>query len=287
MKIWFKRYLLLMPLVIWLLIFLVFPYCYIFIQSFFETDNFGKTIPGVSLDSYKRAFSNSLYIGTIFRTLMYAVLVAIICILLSLPLAYWIAFKVKKNKTFMYTLIALPLWVSYIIRAYAWKIILGREGVLNTFFQWAHITDKPVEYFLYSTFSTIVCLVYILTPFVAIPIYTAFEQIPKSLIEAAKDLGAGSFTTFRKVVFPLALPGIISGGTFALVLTMGDFLSPLLLGGPNTLFISNIVQNLFGTSNDRPLGSAVGILILLLIFLIIAIAARAEKKYSSLKSNAR
>lgn len=287
MKGWLKKYSLLLPLVVWLFVFLLLPYCFVFIQSFLESDSFGKTIPGVSIDSYQRAFSNSLYIGTIFRTLMYAVLVAILCILLSLPLAYWIAFKVKRNKTLLYTLISLPLWVSYIIRAYAWKIILGKEGLLNTFLQWAHITDKPVEYFLYSTFSTIVCLVYILTPFVAIPVYTAFEQIPKSLIEAAKDLGAGSFTTFRKVIFPLALPGIISGGTFALVLTMGDFLSPLLLGGPNTLFISNIVQNLFGTSNDRPLGSAVGILILLLIFLILGIAARSEKKYSSLKSDAR
>ncbi len=287
MQSWFKKYSLLLPLVVWLLLFLVLPYLYILIQSFYTTDSFGKTIPGFSIDSYQRAFSNSLYIGTVFRTLMYAVIVAFICIFISLPLAYFIAFKVKKNKTLLYTLIALPFWVSYIVRAYAWKIILGREGLLNEFLMWTGITKEPVEYFLYSTFSTIVCLVYILTPFVAIPVYTAFEQIPKSLIEAAKDLGAGSFTTFRKVIFPLALPGIISGGTFALVLTMGDFLAPLLLGGPNTLFISNIIQNLFGTSNDRPLGSAIGMLILLLIFLILQLAAHYEKKYSSLKSDTR
>ena len=122
---------------------------------------------------------------------------------------------------------------------------------------------------------------HIFTPFVAIPIYTAFEQIPRPLIEASKDLGAGSFATLRKVILPLALPGIISGGTFALVLTMGDFLAPLLLGGPNTLFVSNIVQNLFGTSNDRPLGSTLGIVILGVIFLVLEGSSLVEKKYST------
>lgn len=266
--------------------FLLGPYIYMFIQSFFTADEFGQTVPGFSLDAYQKIFTNSLYYGTVLRTLMYAIITALVCVLLSLPLAYFIAFKVKKHKLLLYSLIALPFWVSYIVRAYSWKIILGREGILNSFLQWAHITNHPLEFLLYSTFSAIVCLVYILTPFVAIPVYTAFEQIPKSLVEASKDLGAGSFTTFWKVIFPLALPGIISGATFALVLAMGDFLAPLLLGGPNTLFISNIVQNLFGSANDRPLGSATGIVILLLILVILQLANRLEKKFSSLKSNA-
>lgn len=285
MKAWFRKYILLLPLAIWLFVFLVLPYGYILIQSFFSTDSFGKSIPGFTLDSYKKVFSNALYIETVFRTLGYAVLVALICVLLSLPLAYFIAFKVNKNKTILYSLIALPFWVSYIVRAYAWKIILGKEGLLNGFLQWTHITHTPVTYFLYNTFSTIVCLVYILTPFVAIPMYTAFEQIPRSLMEASRDLGAGSFTTFRRIIFPLAFPGIISGATFALVLAMGDFLAPLLLGGPNTLFISNIIQNLFGTSNDRPLGSAVGIIIFMLISVILQLTIRYEKRFSSLKAD--
>lgn len=287
MKSFLRKYSPLLPLLLWLLVFLVLPYVWILIQSFFTTDSFGKTIPAFSFESYQKIFSNSLYYGTILRTLMYGVLVAVVCVLLSLPLAYFIAFKIKKNKALLYSLIALPFWVSYIVRAYSWKIILGKEGILNSFLMWTGITNHPLEFLLYSTFSTIVCLVYILTPFTAIPIYTAFEQIPKSLVEASKDLGAGSFTTFRRIIFPLALPGIISGATFSLVLAMGDFLAPLLLGGPNTLFISNIVQNLFGTSNDRPMGSATGMVILLLIFLLLSIANRYEKKFSSLKSTER
>lgn len=280
-----SKYFLLAPLVIWLLLFLLLPYFFVLVQSFLKSDDFGNVVYDVNVDSYEKIFANSLYYSTIFYTFLYAVLVAVICIVISLPLAYYISFKVRKNKLLLYSLIVLPFWVSYIVRAYAWKIILGENGILNSLLMKTGITSHPVEQFLYSTFSTIVCLVYILTPFVAIPIYTAMEQIPKSLVEASKDLGAGSFTTFRRVIFPLALPGIISGGTFALVLTMGDFLAPLLLGGPKTLFISNIVQNLFGTSNDKPLGSAVGIIILLLILVVLEISSYFEKKYSSFKTN--
>src|SRR5262249_1021191 len=155
----------------------------------------------------------------------------------------------------LYTLIIVPLWVSYIVRAYAWKIILGREGILNSFLQWAHITHAPVEAFLYSEWAIVIGLVHIYTPFVLMPVYTGFEQSPRPVVEAWKDLGAGRITTFFRIVLPLALPGVIAGATFAFVLTLGDFLAPVLLGGPDSLMISNVVQNLFGTSNDRPLGS--------------------------------
>ena len=277
----FLRYGLIFPLIIWLLLFLILPYSLIFIQSFLQTDDFGKVIYKFQVSTYEKVFTSSLYYGTLLRTFGYAVIVASICILLSIPIASYIAFKVRQNKTLLYTLIVLPFWISYIVRAYAWKIILGENGILNSFFIQIGLTSKPFHFLLYSNFSVLVCLVHIFTPFVVIPVYTAFEQIPKPLIEASKDLGAGSFDTLGKVILPLALPGIISGGTFALVLTMGDFLSPLLLGGPNTLFVSNIVQNLFGTSNDKPLGSALGIIILAVIFLVLESSSILEKKYSS------
>jgi spermidine/putrescine transport system permease protein len=279
------RYLLILPLVGWLTVFLVLPYVFILCQSFFRSDEFGRVIYEVNFDSYVKIFTNPLYYGTLLRTLGFALVVAAGCVLLSLPLAYYIAFRVQKHKTLLYTLIVLPFWISYIVRAYAWKIILGQNGILNTFLVTTGLADAPLEFLLYSDVSTVICLVHIFTPFVAIPVYTAFEQIPKSLLEASRDLGANGFTTFRRVVLPLALPGIISGGTFALVLTMGDFLAPLLLGGPRTIFISNIVQNLFGTSNDKPLGSAVGIVMLLLVVVILEISSRVEKRYSSFKSD--
>jgi spermidine/putrescine transport system permease protein len=276
-----KKYFLLLPLLIWLLLFLILPYIFILTQSVLATDDFGDIIYDFNLDSYVKIVANPLYYQTLIRTFLYAIIVALVCTLLSLPLAYFIAFKVKKHKSFYYTLIVLPFWMSYIVRAYAWKIILGQEGILNTSLLNLGIIKSPLQFLLYSDFSVILCLIYIFLPFVCIPIYTSFEQISKSLIEASKDLGANSWDTFSKVIFPLVLPGIISGGTLALVLTLGDFLAASLLGGPNTLFISNIVQNLFGTSNDKPLGSAIGVVLLILVFLLLHFSAKYEKKHET------
>lgn len=270
-----------MPLLLWLLLFLALPYFFILTQSVLATDNFGKVVYQLNLDSYIKIFTNPLYYETLARTFIYAIIVALVCIILSLPLAYFIAFKVKKYRSFYYTLIVLPFWMSYIMRAYAWKIILGQEGILNSSLMNMGIINKPLRFVLYSDFSVILCLIYIFLPFVCIPIYASFEQISKSLVEASKDLGANSWSTFRKVIFPLVLPGVISGGTLALVLTLGDFLAASLLGGPNTLFISNIVQNLFGTSNDKPLGSAVGVVLLVLVFLLLELSSRYEKKHET------
>ncbi len=276
-----NKYLLLLPLLLWLLLFLVLPYFFILTQSVLATDDFGKVIYHFNLDSYIKIFTNPLYYETLTRTFIYSIIVALACILLSLPLAYFIAFKVTKHKSFYYTLIVLPFWMSYIMRAYAWKIILGEQGIFNSSLMNLGIIDKPLRFVLYSDFSVILCLIYIFLPFVCIPIYTSFEQISKSLVEASKDLGANSWKTFWKVIFPLVLPGVISGGTLALVLTLGDFLAASLLGGPNTLFISNIVQNLFGTSNDKPLGSAVGVVLLVLVFLLLEFSSRYEKKHET------
>jgi len=276
-----NKYLLLAPLLLWLFLFLVLPYFFILTQSVLTTDDFGKVIYHFNLDSYIKIFTNPLYYETLTRTFIYAIIVALACILLSLPLAYFIAFKVQKHKSFYYTLIVLPFWMSYIVRAYAWKIILGEQGIFNSSLMNLGIIDKPLRFVLYSDFSVILCLIYIFLPFVCIPIYTSFEQISKSLVEASKDLGANSWKTFWKVIFPLILPGVISGGTLALVLTLGDFLAASLLGGPNTLFISNIVQNLFGTSNDKPLGSAVGVVLLVLVFLLLEFSSRYEKKHET------
>ncbi|TAE37932.1 MAG: ABC transporter permease [Cytophagia bacterium] len=278
-------YLLFLPLALWMLLFLVLPYTRVFIQSFYTIDDFGVLQPALSFDSYKRFFTKELYYFTLFKTFGLSAVVTAIALIVSIPLAYYIAFKATKNKTLLYTLIILPLWVSYIVRAYAWKIILGEEGILNSFLQFIGFIDSPISALLYSDLAVVIGMVHIYTPFVLMPIYTSFEQIPTSLVEASKDLGANRFITFFKVVLPLSLPGIITGGTFAFVLSLGDFLAPNLLGGSNTLFISNIFQNMFGTSNDKPLGSAIGIVLLVVVLFVLDMSSRAEKRYSSLNSD--
>jgi spermidine/putrescine transport system permease protein len=276
--------LLLLPPTLWLFLFLVLPYLGLFVQSFLRSDEFGNVVLSPTTEHYERLFTKPLYATTLLYTFEMAAIVTAISVLISLPLAYVIAFKLKRYKELVYTLVIVPLWVSYIVRAYAWKIILGREGILNTFLLYVGVVDEPVEAFLYSQWAVVIGLVHIFTPFVLMPIYTAFEHIPRSLVEASHDLGAGRFTTFRRVVLPLALPGIIAGATFAFVLTLGDFLAVTLLGGPNTLMISNVVQNLFGTSDDRPLGSAVGIVMLIVVLAILEAASRAERSLGSIDS---
>jgi spermidine/putrescine transport system permease protein len=277
-------YLLFLPLALWMTTFLILPYLRVLNQSFYTADEFGRLQPGFTLANYRKFFGRELYFGTLTETFLFSMAVTVCCLLLAIPLCYYIAFKAKKNKTLLYTLIILPLWVSYIVRAYAWKIILGQEGILNTFLMATGLAAQPVEVLLYSDLAVAICMVHIYSPFVIMPIYTAFEQIPRSLLEASKDLGANRFTTFFKVVLPLSLPGIIAGATFAFVLSLGDFLAPLLLGGNDTLFISNIFQNMFGTSNDKPLGSAIGIVMLVIVLAVLELSSRAEKRFGSLSS---
>jgi spermidine/putrescine transport system permease protein len=264
------------PPALWLVVFLVLPYVALLFQSFLATDELGRVVYSPTLEHYGRFLKKPVYYETLFETFKIAGIVTVLCVLLSVPLAYVIAFKVKKYKGLLYTLVIVPLWVSYIVRAYAWKIILGREGILNSFLTFTGITDGPIDAFLYSRAAVIIGLVHIFTPFVLMPVYTSFEHIPRPLIEASKDLGAGRFTTFFRVVLPLAMPGIIAGATFAFVLTLGDFMAVFLLGGPDTLMISNVVQNLFGTSDDRPLGSVIGIVMLVVVILILELTGRAE-----------
>lgn len=279
--------LLVLPPGVWLLLFLVLPYLALFGQSFLSTDDLGRVVASPTLAPYQALFTKPLYRDTLLYTFRVALTVTALCILLAVPLAYAIAFKLRRHKQLVYTLVIVPLWVSYIVRAYAWKIILGLEGILNTFLIYIGVASGPVEAFLYSRWAVVLCLVHIFTPFVLMPIYTAFEHIPRSLIEASKDLGAGRVSTFVRVVLPLALPGIIAGGTMAFVLTLGDFLAPLLLGGTDTMMISNVVQNLFGTSNDRPLGSAIGVVMLVLVLVVLELTARAERSVASLDTGAR
>jgi spermidine/putrescine transport system permease protein len=280
-------YLLFLPLTVWMVLFLILPYLRILVQSFYTADEFGRLQPGFTWHNYTRFFAKDLYYGTLMDTFLLSLGVTICCLLLALPICYYIAFKAKKNKTLLYTLIILPLWVSYIVRAYAWKIILGQEGILNSFLMKIGLTKAPIEALLYSDWAVMICMIHIYSPFVMMPIYTAFEQIPRSLVEASKDLGANRLTTFFKVVLPLSLPGVIAGATFAFVLSLGDFLAPALLGGNNTLFIANIFQNMFGTSNDKPLGSAIGIIMLIVVLVLLEVSSRAEKRFGSLSSGTR
>ena len=191
--------------------------------------------------------------------------VMLFSMLLGYPLAYFLSFHAGGRKDLFYQLVIIPLWVSYLVRAYAWKTILGTDGVLNTLLQYVHLTQHPLDFLLYSPFAVVLTLTHIYTPFTFLPIYASLEHIPRNLVEASHDLGASPAQTFWRVIFPLSIPGVLAGATFAFVLSLGDFLAPLLLGGPSGIMISNIVVSLFGAAYNWPLGAAISFCMLALV----------------------
>src|SRR5205085_11549622 len=230
--------------------------------------------------NYKEVLQKSVYWETLLRSMWIAARVMLFSLALGYPLAYFLSFYAGKRKDLLYQLIIIPLWVSYLVRAYAWKTILGSDGVLNTLLQYVHLTRHPLDFLLYSPFAVVLTLTHIYTPFAFLPIYAALEHIPRNLVEASHDLGATPAQTFWKVILPLSIPGVLAGATFAFVLSLGDFLAPLLLGGPSGIMISNIVVSLFGAAYNCPLGAAVSLVMLLLVVALITGTERIEKKLS-------
>ena len=268
------------PPLLWIALFLLIPYAMLFCFSFWRLSALEVIVHQWNLDNYRELLHNPMYAEVLGRSMLIATAVTMFALLLGYPLAYFLSFRATTRKELLYQLVIIPLWVSYLVRGYAWKTILGSEGVLNGFLQYLHIVHHPVESLLYSPFAVVLMLTHIYTPFVFLPIYAALEHVPRNLIEASLDLGASPVRTFWRVVFPLSLPGVLAGATFAFVLTLGDFLAPLLVGGPSGIMISNIVANLFGSAYDWPLGAAISLCVLILVVVLLSLVERVEKKWS-------
>jgi len=267
------------PPILWVTIFLLLPYALMLAHSFWLVRD-GVIAHEWNLQNYAKLFQNPVYLEVLFRTMRIAAGVTLLSLLLGYPLAYYMSFHAGVRKDLLYQLVIVPLWVSYLVRGYAWKTILGSEGVLNGFLQYIHLTKEPVSFFLYSPFAVVLMLTHIYTPFVFLPIYASLEHIPRTLIEASQDLGASPRKTFVRVILPLSLPGLLAGGTFAFVLSLGDFLAPLLVGGPSGTMIANLVQSLFGAAYDWPLGAAISVFILIITLALLALTQRVEKRWS-------
>lgn len=267
------------PPLFWVAAFLLLPYALMFVHSLWAVRE-GVIVHQWNWENYKTLFSNPLYAEVLFRTMRIAASVTLCSLLLGYPLAYYLAFHARARKDLLYQLVIVPLWVSYLVRGYAWKTILGSDGVLNGFLQYLHLTHQPVGFFLYSPFAVVLMLTHIYTPFVFLPIYAALEHIPRPLIEASQDLGASSWQTFWRVILPLSMPGLLAGATFAFVLSLGDFLAPLLVGGPSGTMIANVVQSLFGAAFDWPLGAAISVVILVITISLLFLSEFLEKRWA-------
>lgn len=265
--------------VLWIALFMLLPYGIIVTYSFW-LKKYPTFIPAFQFGNYITIFTDPQYVLVFLRTLKISILVSIASFLLAYPFAYWLVFRCRSAalRTWLYMAVIAPLWVSYLLRAYIWKTILGTEGVLNSFLMSIGLIDEPSSLFLYNQFAMVVTLTYIFIPFMVMPIYTALEKIPTNLTEASADLGMGPWRSFWHVTLPLSLPGVAAGFTLTFCLSFGDFIAPFLVGGPDGNLIANVIATQFGAALNWPLGSALAIVMLIVVLTIVSLSDRMERK---------
>ncbi|MEA3230382.1 MAG: ABC transporter permease [Thermodesulfobacteriota bacterium] len=255
------------PVLLWLFLMIVLPHIDLFIKSFRIENDADQMV--WSLDNYRMFFTEPIYWLTFVRTAVYSILVTFLTFIVALPVAFFITKVVKPRFTgFLTLLLLLPFWVSEMVRVYGWMILLRESGVINHFLLKLGILDQPVE-MLYNDATMILGLVYTSMLFMVVPLVSVLESLDDSLIEAAYDLGGGIWSTLVKIIIPHAAPGIISGSIVVFMLTLGNYLTPNLMGGKNSLWFTEQIYNQFIASFNWNQGSAFGFLLLILSSLVI------------------
>jgi spermidine/putrescine transport system permease protein len=194
--------------------------------------------------------------------------------LLAYPMAYFLAFRVKRHKMIWLMAITLPFWTSYLLRVFSWKLMLGFGGVINSGLIKLGIIEQPLEFLLYNPISVVITLAHSWVAFAILPIYVSLEKIDRSLLEAATDLGDGRIARFFRITLPLSLPGTIASSVLVFVPTVGDYITPTLVGGTSGIMVGNVIQSLFGKANNWPLGAAVSIFMMAVVGLLVWIFLR-------------
>ena len=260
---------------LWLGAFFVVPMLTVVLYSFWRVADY-QIVPDFTLESYRR-LAAGLYAGVFLRTIRISIAVTGLSLLIGYPVAYFLARKVRFFKLTLLLLVILPLWTSYLVRTYAWMLILGREGVANQALMSAGVIDAPLTWLLYSDFAVTIALVHIYLPYLILPLYAVLEKIDASVLEAAWDLGGGRLRTFLSVILPLSLPGVATGCLFVLIPSMGAFITPELLGGTRSIMIGSIVAQQFGVAYEYPFGSALALTLMGLILLFAVALLRAGR----------
>jgi spermidine/putrescine transport system permease protein len=209
-----------------------------------------------SLAQYRASLGRAGYRALFLRSLEISSLVTAITVLLAYPMAYFVAFRVEKSKFVWLVLLTIPFWTSYLLRVFAWKVILGYNGVVNSGLLSLGLIHQPLEFLLYNPTAVVVALAHAWAPFAILPIYVSLEKIDRSLLEAAADLGDGTVRRFFRVTLPLSMPGVIAAAVVIFVPTTGDYVTPSLVGGSNGVMIANIIEVQFDKVGNWPLGAA-------------------------------
>jgi putative spermidine/putrescine transport system permease protein len=271
---WLRGVALLVPPLGWFLLLYIAALAVLFVSAFWSVDVFTtKVVHAWNLDNFREIFTSSAWRRVVERTVVIAALVTLTDALIAFPFAYYMArLASRRTRALLFVLVLLPLWSSYLVRVYAWKVILAQDGILN----WSlHKIGLPGANIGYSNTAMWLVFSYIWLPFMILPVFAALERIPDSYIEASRDLGARGFRTFRSVILPLALPGVIAGSIFTFSLTLGDYITPTLVGGAGSTFIGNIVYNTgLGAAGNLPFAAAFASIPLVIMAVYLTLARR-------------
>jgi spermidine/putrescine transport system permease protein len=267
----------LVPPLAWFSVFMIVPYAMLFYYSLGSVD-YMSFKPGLSAANFIRVFSTEPYAGVLLKSIKLGLITAIGSAILAYPVAFCLAFHTRseRRKFQLYLLVIVPWWAAYLVKAYAWKTILGTDGIINQGLAAAGLIEHPLSFLIYNQTSVALVLIYIFTPFAVLSIYASLERIPTSLIEAAADLGASGWEIFRHLILPLSLPGVVAGGIITFSLAFGDFVAPALVGGSDAVMISNIVINLLGVAFDWPMAAAIGIVVIALGLTLVSVSSHFE-----------
>ncbi len=265
-------YLLIIPVLVWLVLLIVLPHLDLLLSSFkIENDN-GDMV--FSLDNYIAFFKEEIYWFTFVKTATYAIGVTALAFIITFPIAFYLTKVIsKKNAAFFILLLLIPLWVGELVTIYGWMVLLGDHGIINHFLMSIGLIDEPIN-MLYTDFSMILGLLYMSMLFMVVPVMSTLESLDDSLIEAASDLGASKWTIFRTIIIPYSMPGIVSGAIIVFMLVIGDYLAPNILGGKSSLWFTEQIYNKFLTTFNWNEGAAFGFLLLMLSSGIIWLALK-------------
>ncbi|HET8674590.1 MAG TPA: ABC transporter permease [Blastocatellia bacterium] len=268
------------PALLWLLVFFVAPLLIALVVSLARRGPYGATVYDLTGDNYLRAL-DSLYLPAYWRSLWVATATTVITAIVSFPAAYYIALRAPlKWRRILLVLTVIPFWTSFLVRTYAWILLLRSEGLINSVLVGTGVIKEPLG-LLYSDFAVLVGQVYGELPFMILPLYVALERLDKRMLEAAQDLGANRFWTFVRVTLPLARPGLIAGIVLVFIPSLGAFITPDLLGGAKSVMIGNLIQSQF-TLLNQPFGSALSLILTASVLVLLAVAMRAGLKTSEL-----
>lgn len=251
------------------LLFFVIPMCSLFVLSFWRAQGF-DIVPTFTLDSYEKIATSPLYRIILLRTIGVGLITAAITVPIAFALSYLMRFVFERRAQLILQLLLISLFSGYLVRIYAWRTILGKQGLLNSTFTWLGLIDAPIEFLIYSRFAVIVTLVGLLLPLAVLPIYSAMSNISRDHLEIASDLGSRRLYLVRTILIPMALPGVNTAFAFTFLLAAGDFVTPNLVGGSQGIMIGNVIADQFrGTGANWPLGAALALVTVCCVMLIV------------------